>query len=213
MNKGQFTHAIERARLGALADEGEPIGDCLAIISRYWRGRDADIEIPKDLGERIWDALGELNRNYDDNGYTIDGPGAHAATHALCDVLDDVVTVLDRISIVRDTDEEKRPTYTLVTATSPGGVTILIGSPPDGDQAAIEWAIAGHREMERENRMGADEEDREAARYAPAKIELIPGCILTDDEPEDEDRIVWRGHETGWLIDENSNTYEYAIRP
>jgi hypothetical protein len=106
MNKDQFNRHIERALLGALADEGEPIGDCLAVISRAWRGRDADIEVPQDLGERVEDALAELNRHYDDNGYTIDGPGAHHATHALCDVLDGVATVLDRISIERDIADE-----------------------------------------------------------------------------------------------------------
>jgi hypothetical protein len=101
-------------------------------------------------------------------------------------------------------------TYTLVIATSPS-TTLLIGSPVDGDQAGVDQAIAGHREMEREDRMGYDNDD-EHRDTAGADIELIPGCTLTDDEPEDEDRIMWQGHEYGWLIDENGNPYKYAIR-
>jgi hypothetical protein len=36
---------------------------------------------------------------------------------------------------------------------------------------------------------------------------------LTDDEPEDEDRIVWRSHDLGWLIDGVGTPFKFAIRP
>ncbi len=101
--------------------------------------------------------------------------------------------------------------YTLVFARSPNGAEILLGSPIDGNQAAIDATIAEHREMERENRMGCDEFDPE--RYAPgAEIRLVSGCILTDEEPEDETRIVYAGHELGWLFDADGQTYTYAVK-
>jgi hypothetical protein len=101
-------------------------------------------------------------------------------------------------SVFQNGRNKTMTTYTLVTATTPGGVTILIASPPDGDQAGIDAAIAEHREMERQYEGGR------------SAIELIPGCTLTDDEPE-EGEVVWSGNEGGWLMDENSKTYKYAV--
>jgi hypothetical protein len=44
-------------------------------------------------------------------------------------------------------------------------------------------------------------------------FETIAGLMLTDDEPEDESRIVWRGHDCGWLTDTTGAAYKYAVRP
>lgn len=102
-----------------------------------------------------------------------------------------------------------KATYTLVCATAPNGVTLLIGSPRDGDQKGIEDAIASHRQMEREYLSEGDEDD--PLRYRPAEIELIQGCTLSHDEPETGE-IVWSGSEGGWLIDEHGTTYKFASK-
>lgn len=41
---------------------------------------------------------------------------------------------------------------------------------------------------------------------------VINGLILTDDKPDDESKIEWRGHERGWLTDTSGSAYRYAIR-
>jgi hypothetical protein len=43
-------------------------------------------------------------------------------------------------------------------------------------------------------------------------FQIIPGLVLTDEEPADETRIVWRGHERGWLTNTDGETFQYAIR-
>lgn len=45
-----------------------------------------------------------------------------------------------------------------------------------------------------------------------ADYHVEDGLILTDEEPEDRDRIAWRGHSMGCVGDINDRTYEYAIR-
>jgi hypothetical protein len=77
---------------------------------------------------------------------------------------------------------------------------LLLACAPDGDDTAIEAAIAEHIES------------CEAIDEEPGDVSIECGLILTDEEPEDEDRIVWRGHDLGSLTDENGKSYDYAIR-
>jgi hypothetical protein len=87
-------------------------------------------------------------------------------------------------------------TYTIVID---AGADLLAACVPDGDQDAIS------REL-REYRAQCNPE------HSP-DFRVINGVILTDDEPDDESRIKWRGHERGWLTDKDGTTYRYAIRP
>jgi len=103
----------------------------------------------------------------------------------------------------------RRDRYTLILATSPGGATLLIGSPRDGDEQGIEDSIASHRMMEKEYLSERDEDD--PLRYRPSEIELTRGCVLTDEMPE-VGEIVWSGSEGGWLMDEHGETYKYAVK-
>lgn len=41
---------------------------------------------------------------------------------------------------------------------------------------------------------------------------VYTGLTLTDDEPEDRSRIVYSGHEMGWLTEEDGTPRDYAIR-
>jgi hypothetical protein len=77
---------------------------------------------------------------------------------------------------------------------------LLYACAPDGNETALEAEIATQREQ------------AAAAGVTLGPITFERGLILTDEEPEDEDRIVWRGHDLGWLTDEHGNSYEYAIR-
>ena len=43
-------------------------------------------------------------------------------------------------------------------------------------------------------------------------IRIINGVTLTDEEPDDLDRIIYSGSDFGWLTDESGRTYEYAIK-
>jgi hypothetical protein len=61
---------------------------------------------------------------------------------------------------------------------------LLAACVPDGDQDAISRELRDYRDQ----------------------------SSLTDEEPEDEGRIVWRGHERGWLSDAAGTTYQYAVR-
>jgi len=38
------------------------------------------------------------------------------------------------------------------------------------------------------------------------------GCTLTNDKPDDEDRIVWNDTARGWPFDEAGKDYLFAIR-
>lgn len=81
---------------------------------------------------------------------------------------------------------------------------LLYACVPDGDDAALE------RELR-----DADSERNDDSDVAPINRDTVTvetGLILTDEEPEDEGRIVWRGHDLGWLTDEDGTAYEYAIR-
>lgn len=78
---------------------------------------------------------------------------------------------------------------------------VLISCVPDGDETTLEAEIAEfQRQLER-------------ADLPCGSIDIERGLILTDDEPDDTSRIVWRGHDFGWLTDENGVSYDYAIRP
>jgi hypothetical protein len=88
-------------------------------------------------------------------------------------------------------------TYTLAITTD-YDLPMLLASCPDSDD--IDAAV------QKEHAWGHDPEDEPAWRS-------IDGVTLTDDEPEDESRIVWGpSPERGWLIDENGRTWRYAVR-
>lgn len=72
-----------------------------------------------------------------------------------------------------------------------------------------------------ETTLDAELRDADSQRNEDVSVEPInrdtvtikTGLILTNEEPEDEARIVWRGHDIGWLTDINGTPYEYAVRP
>jgi hypothetical protein len=76
---------------------------------------------------------------------------------------------------------------------------VLYACVPDGNEAALE------RELLEAEEQARIEIDRDG-------IVIDTGLILTDERPEDYRRIVWQGHDLGWLTDENGTSYEYAIR-
>lgn len=82
-------------------------------------------------------------------------------------------------------------TYTIVIDTA---ADLLAACVPDGDQDGIV------RELR-------DYHDQSSAEYE-SDFRVINGLILTDDEPDDESRIKWRG-----LTDKAGTSYRYAIRP
>ena len=43
-------------------------------------------------------------------------------------------------------------------------------------------------------------------------LRVVEGVTLTNDEPEDDDSIVYSGSASGWLTDAVGKTYEYAVR-
>lgn len=91
-------------------------------------------------------------------------------------------------------------TYTIaMTKPASDSSSLLLAIVPDG--ADIDGAA--QKEIA-DNRLDAN---------GPVEYVTVPGLTLTDDEPEDEDRIVWKGHSCGWLIDEMGRTYEFAVRP
>jgi hypothetical protein len=85
--------------------------------------------------------------------------------------------------------------YTIVIDTA---ADLLAACVPDGDNKAR------HRELLEYHTQCAPE-------HIPA-LQVVEGLTLTDEEPEDEDRIVWRGHDRGWLSDTAGTTYQYAVR-
>jgi len=90
-------------------------------------------------------------------------------------------------------------TYTIATTVpASDGLSMLLATVPDSGDIATpaERLIA-------EQWRGED---------GAIEYEITTGLTLTDEEPEDEDRIVWRGHDLGWLIDETGRTWEYAVR-
>ena len=88
-------------------------------------------------------------------------------------------------------------TYTIAVTTEYQDAMLLASCPDDSD---IDEAVAKEHAWERD-------EDEPAWK-------AISGLIFTDDEPDDEDKIVWGpGVDRGWLIDEIGRTYRYAIRP
>jgi hypothetical protein len=76
---------------------------------------------------------------------------------------------------------------------------LLFACVPDGDADALE------RELRECEEMSILHPSRE-------KLTIVSGLTLTDEEPEDESRIVWRGHDLGWLTDKHGTAYDYAIR-
>jgi hypothetical protein len=82
-------------------------------------------------------------------------------------------------------------TYTLIIAEN-----YLLTTIPDGSdiEAAIEAAVADAR-IEREDR-----------------YDVVPGCVLTDDEPEDDAAIAWRSGGNGWTMDESGQDWRFAVR-
>ncbi len=91
-------------------------------------------------------------------------------------------------------------TYTIATTipTSDDGVCLLLATVPDGDNidaAAADEIATG----------GLDE-------HGPCEYEITTGLVLTDDEPEDDTRVIWSGHSCGLLIDETGRTWEFALR-
>jgi hypothetical protein len=93
-------------------------------------------------------------------------------------------------------EEKEQPmTYTIVIDNA---ADLLAACVSDGDQDAISRELRDYR-------------DQCSPEHAP-DLEAIPGLTLTDEEPEDEDRIVWRGHDRGWLTDTAGTTYQYAVR-
>lgn len=49
-------------------------------------------------------------------------------------------------------------------------------------------------------------------RFKAGDYEVITGCILTDDKPEDADRIVWHSGNCGWICDTSGRNWRFAIR-
>ena len=81
-------------------------------------------------------------------------------------------------------------TYTLAL-----GADMLLATVPDG--ADIEDAV----------RLEADQSGFEAPEF-----QAVEGCILTDDEPEDPDSIVWVSGNCGWIMDDAGRVWRFAIR-
>lgn len=87
-------------------------------------------------------------------------------------------------------------TYTIAfTTPSPDGSCLLLATVLDG----TDIAAAVKHEIET---AGLNED---------LIYETQSGLILTDAEPDDESRIIWRGHDCGWLMDENDVTWNFAI--
>jgi hypothetical protein len=76
---------------------------------------------------------------------------------------------------------------------------VLYACAPDGDKEKLELEL---QEAEKQARIELNRDG----------LILVSGLILTNDRPDNERRIVWQGHDLGWLTDENGNSYEYAIR-
>jgi hypothetical protein len=93
-------------------------------------------------------------------------------------------------------DREDRPEVAAGTYTLAIGGDMLLATVPDGGD--IEGAVAREMQMA-------------GARSIPDH-ETITGCILTDDEPEDADRIVWHSGNAGWIADETDRVWRFAIR-
>jgi hypothetical protein len=87
-------------------------------------------------------------------------------------------------------------TYTIVIDTA---ADLLVACVADGDQDGLVRELREYR-------------DQSSAEHE-ANLRVINGLILTDDEPDDESRIKWRGYDRGWLTDERGISYQYAIRP
>jgi cytochrome c1 len=87
-------------------------------------------------------------------------------------------------------------TYTIVIDMA---ADLLAACVPDGDRDAVSRELGEYR-------------DQSSPGHEP-DLKVINGLILTNDEPDDESRIKWRGHERGWLTDVAGATYQYAVRP
>src|SRR4051794_37747614 len=95
-------------------------------------------------------------------------------------------------------------TYTIAIDENAG---LLVACGPDGNKTNLQHEINEYLE---ERRRFLDCEP-DSSQSQPA-VSTVSGLTLSDDEPEDENRIVWRGHDLGWLTDANGTPYKYAIR-
>jgi hypothetical protein len=84
-------------------------------------------------------------------------------------------------------------TYTLAI-----GADMLLATVPDGDDihAAVQALI--------------DENQIEAG----TRYDVIPGCVLTDMEFDEEYYdYIWKSGNSGWLMDETGADWRYAVKP
>jgi len=84
-------------------------------------------------------------------------------------------------------------TYTLAI-----GADMLLATVPDGDDihAAVQALID-------DNQIEAD-----------TKYDVIPGCVLTDMEFDEEHYdYIWRSGHGGFLMDETGADWRYAVKP
>jgi hypothetical protein len=85
--------------------------------------------------------------------------------------------------------------YTIAIDTA---ADLLAACVPDGDTVALDRELADYHQQ---STLG----------YEPT-IEIISGLVLTDEYPEDEDSVVWQGHDRGWLSNVAGETFKYAVR-
>lgn len=105
-------------------------------------------------------------------------------------------------------------TYTIVFAAfarrNPGRAeNQIIGVARDGDTEEIKKIIDGFRETAGNYRDVLRQLGSEDIEGDDWPIEIQPGLLLTNDEPDDPRRIFWVGDVPGLTVEE---TYEYAVR-
>ena len=89
-------------------------------------------------------------------------------------------------------------TYTIALLGEHG---LLVACQPDGAREALQHEIDVARA-----------EIRDSVERCDSGMKIIAGCTLTDDEPDDEDTIVYRGHQMGWLTDSDGTPRNFAVK-